>query len=1104
MSKGLAMLRLGIFIAALIGVFLAALSLMPRYLSPGVYRAQALAGLNLALGQPVEAGGEVVIRFLPRPRLQLVDVRVRGDGPDTDVILMSADTATFDLHGRALITGQIQVEAVELERPVFHLTRDQDQSLTFGAAPLLAGLTGQSPKASRLTRLSLQGGEIRYRDEPFAQDFRVDIEELLVQRVSGYAFDVQGRIRSNDLPYDVAVSFVPTANPGGERGFDIEIAGPEQSVYHLRGSIDDKFGENFVIREDLDWKLTAENVQHPLFERLALVEGAGVGITLDARLMSDREGYDFQGLTLTRPGGQQMRGQARFIAGGAEPRLDVRLNGRGLSLSDAAADLPLRDWTALLPGAVKDLGGLTLGFDVKVQDLTLPNGESLERLTSRGNLSQAGLDVTDLSAMTTKGLLINLDSLESDGPDDLSFSGRLSAQDARPFAKDEARAAFIGTFGRIEFEGSVALTEGALVIEHGVFTTAQGAFTVDGAPFSLNAAGGGLGEQGVALVTDNLDLNAWVGDAGPGNASTLVDQGKAIASRMKTLGTNTLSMSAETANFGGRILRGLSAAFRVEPDGKTRIEATFAEDDGTQIQTAGQLSADGDALEAGNVIVVFNDEPRAAEKMIERFAPVAADNPLVAIVLDRLDIDGLSLYRTDPANPWELTLNSGETQITGSEADAEGNRSWLFRSTTASDLFQALDIPLSPDPSQGGVDISGRQAPGELVGIGSVLGADLTLQELAPTAENRDSGDNGAEGGNRAFKLNLGHADAQTFLAALGLDLALPSNGPIDIELNLSRLDQNYGYQIEALLGDGVRVEGNGFYSFQTRRLGFEGRIDQLDALPWLQALFVDEAEDTVLSPLLAALSGSLNLSIGRLDAGPLGVLTEAQLSLDFEPGRYAVSALTGTVSGGAFDGGRVQLSGDLLAGDDLFADLALEVRNMATAVEVVTDTALRFKDLGFATDSLQARATSIGSLLSAANASFEVAGEATLELALTSLNASESLPEGVWRDFLGEDEGITAYEDLRTLFFDGGAVLKGDLVLEAGGLRTNTLRLTGRKGTLLAKGIVDLDNLAARGLSAQEPLRIELYRSEDGELVEQVLLLEGPLQAPERLSIER
>ena len=63
------MLRLGIFIAALIAVFIAALSLTPRLLTPNVYRAQALVGLTRALGQPVTAVEDAAIRLLPRPRL---------------------------------------------------------------------------------------------------------------------------------------------------------------------------------------------------------------------------------------------------------------------------------------------------------------------------------------------------------------------------------------------------------------------------------------------------------------------------------------------------------------------------------------------------------------------------------------------------------------------------------------------------------------------------------------------------------------------------------------------------------------------------------------------------------------------------------------------------------------------------------------------------------------------------------------------------------------------------------------------------------------------------------------------------------------------------
>ena len=51
---------------------------------------------------------------------------------------------------------------------------------------------------------------------------------------------------------------------------------------------------------------------------------------------------------------------------------------------------------------------------------------------------------------------------------------------------------------------------------------------------------------------------------------------------------------------------------------------------------------------------------------------------------------------------------------------------------------------------------------------------------------------------------------------------------------------------------------------------------------------------------------------------------------------------------------------------------------------------------------------------------------------------------------------------------------------------------------------MLDLETQAAKGFTDGSPLRIELYRAEDDQLVEQVLLLSGPLGAPETLAIER
>ena len=89
-------------------------------------------------------------------------------------------------------------------------------------------------------------------------------------------------------------------------------------------------------------------------------------------------------------------------------------------------------------------------------------------------------------------------------------------------------------------------------------------------------------------------------------------------------------------------------------------------------------------------------------------------------------------------------------------------------------------------------------------------------------------------------------------------------------------------------------------------------------------------------------------------------------------------------------------------------------------------------------------------------------------------------------------------------MFFDGEAALDGVVQVRDGALQSNTLALKGRRGTLLTKGVVELDTLSGRGFLPDTPLRIELYRAEDQELVEQVLVLQGPLTAPDTLEIGR
>ena len=1103
------MLRLGIFIAALIAVFIAALSLTPRLLTPNVYRAQALVGLTRALGQPVTAGEDAAIRLLPRPRLQLTDVRVLGDGARTDDVLLAADTATFDLRPRALATGRIVVEAVDLDRPVIFLTRAEDRSVTFGAAPLFSGLSGQSETPATLSLLNLSDGELLYVDEPLGQSLRLGIDDLRVERVDGYAFEAKGRVLAGQAPYDVQIAFVPTANPRGERGFDIDVRGEAGRRISLSGAIDDKFANSLIVREDLGWKLRAEGFRHPLLGRIGLDNGQGIKV--ESRVLSDQEGYDLPGLTLSLANGQQIRGKARLSPSPEQSFLDLILSGNGITLATAAADLPVRDWTALLPGAVADLGGLGLRFDISAQDLSLPNGTAVERLTVAGALTAAdGLRLRSLRAKTDAAVSFDLDRLIIAGSDELEFAGRITADDPSRLISDPDRAELARSLGRLNFEGEVSLIDGALAVTSGRVETSQGGFSVDGAPFSLDAVTG-LGAARLSVDVETLDLSTWAPELDVSSVPELAEQGRVLTERMRALGAGSLSIRASTATLGPRIFREFEAEVEPLGDRSQVLDARFLDEDGNHVHAVTRFDETGETLQSGQVEIILSDRPRAAERALSRFAPAALEYDLLARALDTLALDRLVLLRPTADRPWELSLISADSDLSATMPDADGNQTWSFTAARAADLFKVLGLPTgmldpaaAPETSRGAM-VSGRFSDGgELVGIGTVLGADLTVSRQ-PSADG--AGNTAADPSGPSLQLSLEHPDASDLLAALGLgDIRLASKQPakLDLVFTAGSAAADRAFNIDLALGDGVQMTGDGRFNPRTRTLSFIGEADRIVGADWLAALSSGSG-DTLISPLLAALSGEVALSIGQLDAGDLGQIEDATLALSFTPGRYIVDRFGGRIVHGPLEEGGLSLSGDVLVGQDVFADLSIAISDARPVFRPAAETALTFDTLSFSADSFQARAADFAGLLRAGAASFDVDGLARLELALTAINAAEQLPAaGPWRGFLTGPQGISAYEDLRGLFFDGAATLTGLVQMDAGALTTSTLTLAGRRGTLLAKGQVSLEGWAAAGLDGAGPARIELYSAEDAALVEQVLLISGPVAEPAQLSVER
>ena len=90
-----------------------------------------------------------------------------------------------------------------------------------------------------------------------------------------------------------------------------------------------------------------------------------------------------------------------------------------------------------------------------------------------------------------------------------------------------------------------------------------------------------------------------------------------------------------------------------------------------------------------------------------------------------------------------------------------------------------------------------------------------------------------------------------------------------------------------------------------------------------------------------------------------------------------------------------MSLSGDVLVGQDVFADLSVAITDARPVFRPAAETALTFDTLTLSAESFQARAADFAGLLTAGAASFEVDGRARLELALTAINAAGQLSAG-------------------------------------------------------------------------------------------------------------
>ncbi|MFL5044287.1 MAG: AsmA family protein [Xanthobacteraceae bacterium] len=223
--------RLGIGIAALIGVVIGAFALVPILIPADSVRDAVQAEIRTVTGLEPVLRGDAVVSLFPSARVILDDV-VLGDDSAGDAAL-SAERLTVQLRLLPLLVGRIEIADVSLYRPRIAVTFDaHGRSNWSGLIDTLARTL--KPDAKRADRL-LSFSEIRVADGTvFVHDERHGISETLADVGLSLAwpsisrsFGATGRFLWRNEPVDasMALSDFFAALAGSRSGLKVRLTG---------------------------------------------------------------------------------------------------------------------------------------------------------------------------------------------------------------------------------------------------------------------------------------------------------------------------------------------------------------------------------------------------------------------------------------------------------------------------------------------------------------------------------------------------------------------------------------------------------------------------------------------------------------------------------------------------------------------------------------------------------------------------------------------------------------------------------------------------------------------------------------------------------------
>lgn len=239
------MRKIGIGIAILVVLLLAAVLIIPSLVPSDVYRTRIQEQLSAELDREVEIAGDVSLSTFPAVRARTGAVRVGS--PDGMADLASLEGLEARIRLLPLLSRRVEIKSFTLVRPTITLERTADGRVNWstGEAPAEPVEAGPFRRDGRFTNIdpdisafNIEGGTLRYIDRVAAQDVTVgDIDAFLSLPGLGRTLVVDGSLSVDGLPLTVDLEMDnPRAFLYGEAATLVAEVGTQSAELDVNGA----------------------------------------------------------------------------------------------------------------------------------------------------------------------------------------------------------------------------------------------------------------------------------------------------------------------------------------------------------------------------------------------------------------------------------------------------------------------------------------------------------------------------------------------------------------------------------------------------------------------------------------------------------------------------------------------------------------------------------------------------------------------------------------------------------------------------------------------------------------------------------------------------